>query len=75
MKITELLAAEPLSADEITQGTAQRYEQVANSLLSLELKGVIRTMPGQRYARNRRMTSGETRRGAVCLVVAISFRK
>lgn len=49
--IANLLSETPLSADEISHETSERFEQVANSLLSLELKGVIRTLPGQRYAR------------------------
>ncbi|OGR89937.1 MAG: DNA protecting protein DprA [Elusimicrobia bacterium RIFCSPLOWO2_01_FULL_59_12] len=49
--ILQLVAGVPMSADEISQKTAQRFDQVANSLLSLELKGRIRALPGQRYAR------------------------
>ncbi len=50
--IVQLLMDAPLSADEISRGTSRRYEQVANSLLALELKGIIRPLPGQRYAKN-----------------------
>jgi DNA processing protein len=51
-RIAQLLSQQPLSADEITHSTSLRFEQVADSLLSLELKGFIRTLPGQRYAQN-----------------------
>jgi DNA processing protein len=50
--ILKLLSDETLSTDEISRSTAQRFEQVANSLLGLELKGAVRSLPGQRYAKN-----------------------
>jgi DNA processing protein len=50
-QVVELLASAPLSADELAQATQQRFELLANGLLSLELKGLIRSLPGQRYAR------------------------
>jgi DNA processing protein len=58
-KLTELdkqifqrLSDEPLSADELALGTARRFNEVAQSLLTLELKGLIRAYPGQRYGKN-----------------------
>jgi DNA processing protein len=53
-RIAQLLSDQPLSVDEITLSTSLRFEQVADSLLSLELKGIIRALPGQRYAKSER---------------------
>jgi DNA processing protein len=50
-QIVEIVTDSARSADEITQKTSCRFEQVANSLLSLELKGYIRALPGQRYGK------------------------
>jgi DNA processing protein len=50
--IYNIVSEEPISVDEITHRSAQGFEQVANSLLALELKGIIRHLPGQRYARS-----------------------
>jgi len=47
-----LLSYEPLSVDELAHRTHHGFDQIANSLLTLELKGIIRQLPGQRYVRN-----------------------
>jgi DNA processing protein len=49
--IFERIEEESISADELVLKTKRRFEEVAKTLLSLELKGIIRAMPGQRYAR------------------------
>ena len=50
--IYNLVSEEPLSVDEIAHRSAQGFDQVTNCLLSLELKGILRHLPGQRYARS-----------------------
>ncbi len=40
----------PLSVDELVELTGQRVDRLAEVLLSLELKGLIMSMPGHRYA-------------------------
>jgi DNA processing protein len=50
--ILHLLTEKTLSADELSQQTSRGFDQVASSLLALELKGKIRALPGQRYAKS-----------------------
>jgi DNA processing protein len=50
-RIVDLLSEQPLSPDELTQRTSQRFERIATDLLSLELKGIVRRLAGERYAR------------------------
>ena len=51
-KILGVLGETPLSVDQISSSVAKRFEEVASSLLSLELRGIIRMLSGQRYAKN-----------------------
>ncbi len=51
-QIWEMLEGKTLTADDIAQRVAQRFEHVAKTLLSLELKGIVRALPGQRYGQN-----------------------
>jgi DNA processing protein len=48
-KLLELLKSAPLSLDEIVELSGQSVDRLAGILLSLELKGRIHVMPGQRY--------------------------
>jgi DNA processing protein len=50
-KICSLISHRQLTADDIAEATRQPYSQVASSLLSLELKQLIHSLPGQLYAK------------------------
>jgi DNA processing protein len=50
--IYEKLSAEPVSVEYLVEVLAQPVDRLANALLSLELKGLIRNLPGQRYVAN-----------------------
>jgi DNA processing protein len=47
--IMKLFSTEPLSIDEIVNKTKLRPEQVLSQLSILEIKGIIKQLPGQRY--------------------------
>jgi DNA processing protein len=51
VQILDELNAGELSADQILSRTRKPFDDVALTLLSLELKGMIRMLTGQRYAR------------------------
>ncbi len=51
-KIVDQAQAQAISVDELSLRLDAPIDQLANALLSLELKGKIRTLPGQRYASN-----------------------
>jgi len=48
-KLIERMSLVPISVDELAEVTAMRVDHLAEVLLSLELKGRIRAMPGQHY--------------------------
>jgi DNA processing protein len=49
-KVFAQLSEDPMTVDQIALSVDLSFEQLANALLSLELKGIIRNVPGQRYA-------------------------
>ena len=51
-ELLNLFSLEPLSIDHILKKVPGGAGRAANTLLSLELKGAVRTLPGKRYARN-----------------------
>jgi DNA processing protein len=48
-QVLEALFKEPVSVDEMAVTLRAPIDQLANTLLSLELRGMIKSMPGQRY--------------------------
>jgi DNA processing protein len=52
IQVLQLLTTQSRSADELAEVTGSSFGTVANALLVLELKNLIRSLPGQRYARN-----------------------
>jgi DNA processing protein len=50
-ELLNLFSLEPLSIDHILKKFSGKAGQAANTLLSLELKGALRTLPGKRYVR------------------------
>ncbi len=48
-KLLELVSCIPVSADELAEMSGMPISRMADVLLSLELKGKIKGMPGQRY--------------------------
>lgn len=50
-ELLNLFSLEPLSIDHILKKSSGGAGRAANTLLSLELKGAIRTLPGKRYVR------------------------
>jgi len=48
-ELLELLSCIPVSVDELADVSGRAADQLAETLLSLELKGRIQAMPGQRY--------------------------
>jgi DNA processing protein len=50
-KVYALVSDDPMSIDELTEQVALGAATVAGALLGLELKNVVRQLPGQRYHR------------------------
>ncbi len=50
--VYDKLICEPSSVDELSDLLKVPVDQLANTLLSLELRGLIRNLPGQRYVAN-----------------------
>ncbi|OGR89011.1 MAG: DNA protecting protein DprA [Elusimicrobia bacterium RIFCSPLOWO2_01_FULL_60_11] len=50
-ELLNLFSLEPLSIDHVLKKCSGGTGRAANTLLSLELKGAIRTLPGKRYVR------------------------
>jgi len=48
-ELIQWLSSAPLSMDELVELSGRRVDRLAEILLSLELKGRIRSLPGQRY--------------------------
>jgi len=51
-KVYEKLSAGPFSVDDLAEQLQSPFDQLASTLLSLELKGFIKNLPGQRYVAN-----------------------
>ncbi|OGR84219.1 MAG: DNA protecting protein DprA [Elusimicrobia bacterium RIFCSPLOWO2_01_FULL_54_10] len=51
--LLNLISLEPVSIDQLLNKSAEGAGRAANTLLSLELKGAILTLPGKRYVRSR----------------------
>lgn len=51
-ELLKWVSFEPVSIEEILRKSRGGAGRTANTLLSLELKGVVRALPGKRYARN-----------------------
>lgn len=51
--VFDALSAEPLHGDELAERTGFEVSQLANVLLALELNGLVRRLPGNRFERSR----------------------